>query len=73
MIVTPSFDYKMYRGPQFNTQMAKPTQKVTMVNLLLKIDIDMAMMFAHNDNDDNLAKRKIMLVKAHRWRNWPRR
>ena len=28
MILTPSFDYALYRGPQFNTQMAKPAQKV---------------------------------------------
>ena len=69
MILTPSFDYALYRGPQFNTQMAKPAQKVmmAMVNMLIKIHIDRGMMSAHADNDDNLGKQKIMLVKAHRW------
>ena len=46
---------------------------MVMVNVLIEIHIDMGKIFTYADNDDDLAKRKIMLVIAHRWRNWPRR
>ena len=39
MMVTHGTDLTMYRGPQFNTQMAKPAhnQKVTMVLVVLMV------------------------------------